>query len=153
MGLEEVSETIDLIASKCHLELCKPNMKDASASGKESFMKTNGKKRTFALLLCVMMIVSAIGVSAAFTQVGYGTERAECYLDCFSTNAVAQTIPTHQGNTVSTYVVIRSANGNFINEASGSTYAKATRVNNMAVAYAESTHRINTFYATLTEYA
>ena len=68
MGLEEVSEVDDLSMLSCNLELCKPNMKDARTSGKESFMKTNSKKRIIALLMCAIMIVSTMNVWAAYAS-------------------------------------------------------------------------------------
>lgn len=154
MGLEEVSETIDLPASKCHLELCKPNMKDASASGKESYMKTNGQKRTFALLLCVMMIVSSMSVWAAEAELGGGGLYATCGIYVNRSSGSARTTPLDSGNSYLCRTTLRLCNygnDNSLGSGSGTTDVSVNAYSSGSVDYGVSTHYIGTYYTSLTQ--
>ena len=149
MGQEEVSEIRDLFASKCNLELCKPNMKDASASGKESYMKTNGKKRIFALLLCVMMVVSSMSVWAAYRSRTIGShpnEQAFCELSLSSSYGEASTTPVNNvGMTLATELAVMDGNG-VTYRAYGASVASISRSTLYA---AGSSHQAGSFYTTL----
>lgn len=148
MGQEEVSEIRDLFASECNLLLWKPNRKDASASGKESYMKTNGKKRIFALLMCVMMIVASMSVLAAsrYTTIGgTSSDRAECSLYLSSSLGQAFTTPMSPSSSVSTEIAVMDGDG-VTYKNSGSTSASVSRSGLYA---AGSSHRSGPYYTTL----
>ena len=107
MGQEEVSVIRKSFEDTGNLFSNENLEKDIYRSRKELIMKTNGKKRIFALLMCVMMIVSSMSVLAAYTSATIGStssDRALCELHLSSTSGRAYTTPESAGTTVSTTI-------------------------------------------------
>ena len=150
MGLEEVSETIDLISSKCHLELWKPNMKDASSSGKEPYMKTNGKKRTFALLMCVMMIVSSMSVWAGYDSetIGGATHDDQALCELYLSSSKGQAFTTPYSNLLSVTTSITVKNSSNVNSYASGTSVATISKSNLIAAY--SYHQAGPYSTSLT---
>ena len=149
MGQEDVSVMRERIYEKLNFCIHKTTTWDTQRSRKEKIMKMNGKKRIFALLMCVMMIVSSMSVWAAYTSRTIGDiprEQAECELYLTSSFAEASTIPiTNYALAVSTAIsaVNRS---NTYTSSDGSSYCS---VSGSKFVTALSTHQAGPFYTSL----
>ena len=112
-------------------------------------MKTNGKKRIFALLMCVMMIVSSMSVFAAYRSRTIGdlpSEQALCELTLEPSYARASTIPVYNSSiAVATELAVMDGDGNTYH-AYGTSVASISRSTLYA---AGSSHQAGPYYTTL----
>jgi len=148
MGQEVVSEMGKSFDDNCNLFFNENLEMDIQISRKEIIMKSNGKKRIFALLMCVMMIGSSMSVWAAYASRTIGTtpnERAFCELSLEDDYGRAYTTPVSPSTSVTTAIAVIDNNGNmFSNDGSRSAYRYAAN----AVA-AASTHQAGVYYTSL----
>ena len=108
------------------------------------------KKRVFALIMCAMLIVSAMSIWAASAEIGVGNEKASCYLELSGAVARAQTIPVYSGNSCQTTVQIY--NTRYAEDTSIGTTSVSTRWSGAyEISKAYSTHRCGSGYTTLTQ--
>ena len=151
MGQEEVSVIIKPFEDNGNLFSNENREKDIQISGKELVMKTNGKKRIFALLMCVMMIVSSMSVWAAYVSKTIGVpaeDHALCELYLTTSIGRAFTTPASTANTIETTIKVETTSGDEF-WAFGTTSATISKKN---LSYAESTHQAGPYYATLSVY-
>ena len=149
MGQEEVSVIIKSFEDNGNLFSNENREKDIQISRKELVMKTNGKKRMFALLMCVMMIMSSMSVWAAYASRIIGdppaAEHALCELYLSSSKGQAFTTVYTNLLQVTTQIAVRSSSGG---SGSGSGVSVATATgSNLVSAY--STHEAGPYYGTL----
>ena len=152
MGQEEVSVIIKSYEDNGNLFSNENREKDIHRSRKELIMKTNGKKRIFALLMCVMIIVSSMSVWAAYNSAtigGTSSDRALCELYLTSTSGRAYTTPESAGTTVSTTIDVTCNSPGSPGSDSGSSSASVS-VRNAAGAH--STHQAGPYYKSLRVY-
>lgn len=112
----------------------------------------NFKRNAFCVLMCAIMAVSSLAVLAggASTNFGAGDESGTASLGCYATYARAVTTPTHSGVSCSTSVTIYGT-GSY--SSSGTEVAYVDYMHSDSASHARSTHRIGSFYTTLTAYA
>ena len=149
MGQEEVSVIRKSYEDNGNLFSNENREKDIHRSRKELIMKTNGKKRIFALLMCVMIIVSSMSVWAAYDSATIGStssDRALCELYLSSTLGQAFTTPSSIANTVETTIDVTCNTGGIPGDAEGASVATVS-VRKAATAY--STHQAGPYYTTL----
>lgn len=121
--------------------------KDVYRSRKDLVMKTNGKKRMFALLMCAMMIISTMSVWAAYkgTTIGKTAEdQALCELYLSSTLGQAFTTPSSTANTVATTISVIGETSRSDGGASVATVSVRNAIS------AISTHQAGPYYTSLT---
>lgn len=148
MGQEEVSAMRNLFDDSCNFFFNENLKMNIQISRKELIMKTNGKKRIFALLMCVMMIVSSMSVWAAYGSKTIGStpaEQAFCELTRTSTSGKAYTTPNSPSISVTTAVAVTTKNGDiYSNDGTTSAIRYATNV-----VAATSTHQAGIYYGTI----
>ena len=149
MGQEEVSVIVKSFEDNGNLFSNENREKDIHRSRKEIIMKTNGKKRVFALLMCVMMIISSMSVWAAYASATIGStssDRALCELSLTSTSGRAYTTPDSVATTVSTTIDVTCKDAGTPGYASGTSSAIVS-VRRAAAAY--STHQAGPYHKSL----
>lgn len=159
MGQEEVSVIRKSFEDNGNLFSNENREKDIHRSRKELIMKTNGKKRIFALLMCVMMIVSSMSVWAGVTSKVIGSvavDRATLTLYAYTRSAKAMTTPDHSMDCYTEVFTVKgvyNSDGELIDgEAdygSGTTVAIANRTGSGNSTYAHSRHQAGSLYSTL----
>lgn len=111
-------------------------------------MKTNGKKRIFALLMCTMMIISSMSVWGAYASRTIGDiprEQSLCELYLSSSKGQAFTTPNTPSMSLATSIQVRSStNSTYVD--SGTSVATVTK-SNLISAY--SAHQGGPYYTTL----
>lgn len=148
MGQEEVSEMREAFNDECNSVVGEKFIKDIEMSGKGITMKTRGKKRIFALLMCVIMLVSTMSVWAAYTSRTIGSmpnEKALCELYMNTNSGEAYTTPVSSAVSVTTAVAVTDIDGN-VRRDDWSTSAYAYLKNVIAAA---STHQAGLYYTSL----
>ena len=108
------------------------------------------KKRLFAIIMCVMLIISSMAVWAASKEIGVGNEKATCTLTISGATGTAKTLPVYSGNSCQTTIQLYTEKG-ADNSASGSTSCSARQSSHYAITMATSTHRCGSAYGTLTQ--
>ncbi len=149
MGQEEVSVIRKAFEDNGNLFSKENREKDIQISGKELTMKTNGKKRIFALLMCVIMIVSSMSVWAAYASATIGStssDRAFCELSLEGDYGRAYTTPNSPSTSVTTAIAVMNREGRMYSN-DGASYAYRY-VNNAATA--TSTHQAGIYRTSLT---
>ena len=150
MGQEEVSVMGDSFIYQRNFVLTEKLIKDNIISGKEIIMKTNGKKRIFALLLCVMMIGSSMSAFAAlrYNSMTIGPvqpEQAFCELLLDTNYGQAFTTPNTVSISVSTAIAVLNKSGKTYSS-SGTRSAYVSVANTVSAA---STHQAGIYNGTL----
>lgn len=113
-------------------------------------MEKNIKKRMFALIMCVVLIVSSMSVLADdYAEIGAGNERATCYVFIDGQYAKAYTTPLHAdaASFCWTTVTVYRVNGPATGE--GPTYADINVPDYQVLKNAYSNHRISSFFCSL----
>ena len=150
MGQEEVSVMRKSFDDMCNLFLNENHEMDIQKSRKELIMKTNGKKRIFALLMCTMMIISSMSVWAAYASKTIGdppaAEHALCELYLSSSKGQAfTTVYTNLLVPVVTSIAARNSSGAPKSD-SGASVATVTGSN---FKIATSTHQAGPYFGSL----
>ena len=148
MGQKEVSMIRKSFQNIGNLFTNENREKDIQRSRKELVMKTNGKKRIFALLMCAMMIISSMSVWAGYGSKvigGTSSDRATCELYLSSSLGQAFTTPDSSGTVVSTAIAVLCSNKQTYSSSGSSS---ASRSVSGAVS-AVSTHQAGPYYGTL----
>ena len=148
MGQEEVSAMRNLFDDSCNFFFNENLKMNIQISRKELIMKTNGKKRIFALLMCVMMIVSSMSVWAAYNSktIGAGSsDSALCELYLSKTSGSAYTTPNSAGTAVSTAISAVNTSNKYTSSDGGS-YASVSGSN---FATALSNHQAGAYFTSL----
>ena len=112
-------------------------------------MKTNIKKRTFVLLMCAMVIISSMGVWAAYDSAIIGStasDRAVCEINLTSTSGKAYTTPDSAATTVRTTINVTCNSPGSPGSATGTSSAIVSVRN---AAGAQSSHQAGPYYTTL----
>ena len=150
MGQEEVSVIRKSFEDNGNLISKENREKDIQISGKELVMKTNGKKRIFVLLMCVMMIMSSMSVWAAYASRTIGGDRPneQALCELYLTSSKGQAFTTVNTNLlpVETTIVVKNSSLEEVGSNEGESVAT---VRKNGLAYADSTHKAGPYYITI----